>query len=180
VREAVRVFRRVCATPPLPIPMLVTSPPDDAPTPCPTPQPWAGFKPGSWQTEVDVHDFIVANVTPYEGDGAFLASATARTSALWQKVSDLFAAEREQGVLASPVARTSEPGREQTAALNLLSARLGARAAPGESCKSSPTGRPRHSRRWVARARSFRAQRPAPRAGFEHQPECPPARPAGS
>ena len=34
---------------------------------------WRGFAPGSWQSRVDVRDFIQRNYTPYEGDGAFLA-----------------------------------------------------------------------------------------------------------
>ena len=31
---------------------------------------WRDFKPGSWCTTIDVRDFIVRNVTPYEGDDA--------------------------------------------------------------------------------------------------------------
>lgn len=47
---------------------------------------WAGFKPGAWQTEVNLRDFIQTNYTPYEGDESFLADATAATTALWTQV----------------------------------------------------------------------------------------------
>ena len=48
-----------------------------------SPHPWDGFKPGFWQKEINVRDFIQQNYEPYEGDGSFLASATARTKKLW-------------------------------------------------------------------------------------------------
>ncbi|WP_404379244.1 formate C-acetyltransferase [Caenispirillum salinarum] len=56
--------------------------------------PWRGFTPGTWQREINLRDFILGNVTPYEGDAGFLAGATKRTSALWDKVSDLLRQER--------------------------------------------------------------------------------------
>ena len=64
-------------------------------------QPWAGFAPGPWQEGIDVRDFIVRNRTPFTGDGAFLAGPTARTTALWQRVLELFRQERAslKGVL---------------------------------------------------------------------------------
>jgi formate C-acetyltransferase len=58
---------------------------------------WRGFVPGKWMKEVDVRNFIQLNVTPYEGDGSFLAGPTERTARLWKKVLDLFKAEREKG-----------------------------------------------------------------------------------
>ncbi|MEM7054164.1 MAG: formate C-acetyltransferase [Pseudomonadota bacterium] len=61
--------------------------------------PWTGFSKGRWQDCIDVHDFIQTNYTPYEGDSAFLEDATERTKALWAKVLELYAAEREKGVL---------------------------------------------------------------------------------
>lgn len=60
---------------------------------------WRGFKPGAWQQAIDLRSFIQSNITPYEGDDSFLAGPTARTTALWAKLSDLFAQERERGVL---------------------------------------------------------------------------------
>ena len=37
------------------------------------PEPWAGFTSGPWQDTVDVRDFIQHNLTPFTGDGDFLA-----------------------------------------------------------------------------------------------------------
>jgi formate C-acetyltransferase len=58
------------------------------------------FKPGLWNKEIDVRDFIQQNVTPYYGDHRFLAGPTARTQAIWAKLQALFLQEREKGVLA--------------------------------------------------------------------------------
>ncbi|MET0623781.1 MAG: pyruvate formate lyase family protein, partial [Pyrinomonadaceae bacterium] len=66
--------------------------------------PWEGFKPGLWQKEINVRDFIQQNYAPYEGDGSFLAPATERTKNLWARLNELFAEERVRGVLdVSPV-----------------------------------------------------------------------------
>ncbi|MGF7177418.1 formate C-acetyltransferase [Azospirillum doebereinerae] len=66
----------------------------EAPEQQPAVRPWRGFAAGTWQREVNVRDFIQSNVTPYEGDSAFLAGATAKTTALFAEVSDLLKAER--------------------------------------------------------------------------------------
>jgi len=60
---------------------------------------WAGFKPGLWQTEINVRDFIQQNYEPYHGDAAFLAPATARTEHIWNTLKALFVEERKKGVL---------------------------------------------------------------------------------
>jgi formate C-acetyltransferase len=60
---------------------------------------WQGFKPGLWQKEVNVRDFIQQNYEPYEGDAAFLARATERTKGLWARLNALFVEERRKGVL---------------------------------------------------------------------------------
>ena len=71
---------------------------------------WTGFLPGAWQDEINVRDFIQTNYKPYEGDGAFLAAATARTKALMEKVQGLFAIERQfGGVLDIDTATVSSP-----------------------------------------------------------------------
>ncbi|WP_448204293.1 formate C-acetyltransferase [Azospirillum sp. sgz302134] len=57
-------------------------------------EPWRGFAPGAWRTEVNLRDFLVKNVHGYEGDGAFLAPASDRTAKLWGKVRDLLKEER--------------------------------------------------------------------------------------
>jgi formate C-acetyltransferase len=61
---------------------------------------WRGFRSGLWQKEIDVRDFIQHNYEPYEGDGSFLAPATARTRGIWDKLNALFVEERKKGVLA--------------------------------------------------------------------------------
>ena len=43
---------------------------------------WNNFNGGDWETGINVRDFIQKNYTPYDGDSAFLAPATARTTAL--------------------------------------------------------------------------------------------------
>ena len=60
---------------------------------------WDGFRPGLWQKEINVREFIQQNYEPYEGDGAFLAPATGRTKKLWEQLSELFVEERKVGVL---------------------------------------------------------------------------------
>ncbi len=61
--------------------------------------PWSGFDPGLWTREINVRDFIQQNVSPYYGDGTFLAGPTKRTTALWAKLQELFVEERKKGVL---------------------------------------------------------------------------------
>ena len=66
--------------------------------------PWHGFKPGLWQKQINVRDFIQQNYTTYEGEESFLEPATARTKRLWGKLSELFVEERKKGVLdVSPI-----------------------------------------------------------------------------
>jgi formate C-acetyltransferase len=60
---------------------------------------WQGFKKGLWQKEINVRAFIQLNYEPYDGDDSFLAPATARTQAIWKKLTDLFVEERKKGVL---------------------------------------------------------------------------------
>lgn len=62
------------------------------------PAAWSGFVAGPWQDAIDVRDFIQRNYTPYTGDSAFLRPATERTQRVWQKLVDMFPAERERGV----------------------------------------------------------------------------------
>ena len=69
--------------------------------------PWHGFQPGSWQTAIDVRDFIQRNYTPYHGDASFLAPATERTQKLWDKLGELLKEERARGVLAVSTDRAS-------------------------------------------------------------------------
>ena len=61
--------------------------------------PWQGFRTGLWQKEINVRDFIQQNYTPYDGDESFLAPATKRTQAIWNRLTELFVEERRKGVL---------------------------------------------------------------------------------
>jgi formate C-acetyltransferase len=61
---------------------------------------WRGFQPGPWCTSIDVRDFIVGNVTPYDGDEKFLVGPSRRTMAVWQKLQPYFKDEQKKGVLA--------------------------------------------------------------------------------
>ncbi|HEY8720716.1 formate C-acetyltransferase [Pengzhenrongella sp.] len=63
-----------------------------------TPEPWHGFVAGPWNDGIDVRDFIQRNYTPYVGDASFLAGPTARSTAIWAKLSAMFPVEREKGV----------------------------------------------------------------------------------
>ena len=61
---------------------------------------WDNFnKQGEWTKEIDVRGFIQANYTPYDGDESFLANVTEKSTKLWNKIQDLYKAEREKGVL---------------------------------------------------------------------------------
>jgi formate C-acetyltransferase len=60
---------------------------------------WLGFRTGLWQREINVRDFIQQNYEPYDGDESFLAPATSRTQALWDRLRALFVEERRKGVL---------------------------------------------------------------------------------
>ena len=57
------------------------------------------FRPGLWQTEINVRDFIQENYTPYEGDASFLTKATDRTRGIWDRLKKLFVEERKKGIL---------------------------------------------------------------------------------
>ncbi len=60
-------------------------------------QSWQGFKQGIWQDQIDVRDFIQKNYAEYTGSADFLATATARTTALMDKVQALFKLEQQRG-----------------------------------------------------------------------------------
>jgi formate C-acetyltransferase len=62
-------------------------------------EPWFAFIAGLWNKEIDVRDFIQNNVTPYDGDGKFLAGPTERTKGIMEKLKPLLAEERKKSVL---------------------------------------------------------------------------------
>ncbi len=55
------------------------------------------FKPGKWQSEINVRDFIQRNYTPYDGDSSFLEGPTEATKQLWDRCCQLFKEERDKG-----------------------------------------------------------------------------------
>jgi formate C-acetyltransferase len=59
---------------------------------------WRGFRGGEWRESISPRLFIQANYTPYDGDAAFLAGATERTTKLWGRLTAMFPRERERGV----------------------------------------------------------------------------------
>jgi formate C-acetyltransferase len=64
-----------------------------------TPAQWQGLKPGFWQSEINVRDFIQQNYSPYEGNESFLTPATDRTKKILDRLNALFVEERKKGVL---------------------------------------------------------------------------------
>lgn len=64
-----------------------------------TPSYYRGFKNGTWNTEIDVRDFIQKNYTQYDGDASFLSAPTDTTQLLWQQVLNLMIKEQKVGVL---------------------------------------------------------------------------------
>ena len=60
---------------------------------------WRGFRPGLWQKEINVRDFIQQNYQPYDGDESFLKPATTRTQGIWNRLQKLFVEERKKSVL---------------------------------------------------------------------------------
>jgi len=59
------------------------------------------FNPGKWQSTIDVRDFVLKNVRPYNGNASFLKQPTQRTKNLWQICLENLARERaNNGVLA--------------------------------------------------------------------------------
>lgn len=57
----------------------------------------SSFKSGVWQTAINTRDFIVTNLTPYDGDATFLTGPTAATKQLWEQASQLLKQERDNG-----------------------------------------------------------------------------------
>ena len=55
------------------------------------------FKPGKWQKEINVRDFIQQNYSLYEGNADFLAAPTEATVKLWKRCCELLKQERENG-----------------------------------------------------------------------------------
>ena len=53
-----------------------------------------------------MRDFIIRNVSPYDGDETFLVGPSKRTNAVWEKLQPYFQEEQKKGVLAAVDAKT--------------------------------------------------------------------------
>jgi formate C-acetyltransferase len=59
------------------------------------------FESGEWNSVINVYDFVLKNIKPYQGDGSFLQGPSLRTSRLWDAVKERLLLERQNnGVLA--------------------------------------------------------------------------------
>lgn len=58
---------------------------------------WRGFESGTWESVIDVRDFIQKNYTPYDGAYSFLKGPSRRTMQLWEELKVLLAKERKAG-----------------------------------------------------------------------------------
>ena len=73
----------------------------------------ARFQPGDWSRLINVRDFIVRNVTTYDGDEKFLAPASKWTKAVREKLQPYFQAERKKGVPAVDAQKSIDTARAQ-------------------------------------------------------------------
>ncbi|WP_304296544.1 formate C-acetyltransferase [Porphyromonas gulae] len=64
------------------------------------------FKAGLWQNEINVRDFVLHNVTPYDGDASFLCPPTERTKKVWDTCVKALAEERANNGVRSIDAHT--------------------------------------------------------------------------
>jgi len=55
------------------------------------------FKSGSWNSTIDVQNFIQMNYTPYDGDESFLAGSSLKTKHLWETCKSLLIEEHLNG-----------------------------------------------------------------------------------
>jgi len=58
---------------------------------------WQDFKGADMRNKINVRDFIISNMTVYEGDDSFLTGPTEATSQLWEQIMELTKQEREAG-----------------------------------------------------------------------------------
>lgn len=61
----------------------------------------SSFRAGHWQESIDVRDFLISNITPYDGDASFLTGPTMTTKKLWKKCLQLLSKERKNGGILS-------------------------------------------------------------------------------
>jgi formate C-acetyltransferase len=54
------------------------------------------FKTGNWNKAIDVYDFVLQNIYPYEGDQSFLAGPSEKTNKLWNICKENLLEERKK------------------------------------------------------------------------------------
>lgn len=54
----------------------------------------ANFNSGNWNEKINVRDFVLKNITPYDGDATFLKGATERTKNMWNLCLEAIKEER--------------------------------------------------------------------------------------
>ncbi len=64
------------------------------------------FKGGAWESSLNVRDFLLNNVTPYDGDASFLCGPTEKTKKVWEHCMQALKEERENGGLRSVDTKT--------------------------------------------------------------------------
>ena len=57
---------------------------------------YSTFRGSAWREQINVQDFVLSNVRPYDGDESFLAEPTERTRRLWEQCRDLLRVEQER------------------------------------------------------------------------------------
>lgn len=64
------------------------------------------FNKGRWNSEINVRDFVLQNVTPYDGDASFLSGASERTKRIWKLCLEAIKEERANNGVRSIDAET--------------------------------------------------------------------------
>ncbi len=59
---------------------------------------WESFQEGTWNSEINVRNFVQLNYTPYTGDSEFLEKPTTATTELWKQVLEMMKVETEKGI----------------------------------------------------------------------------------
>ena len=105
--------------------------------------PWSGFQPGLWQKAINVRDFIQQNYKPYDGDGSFLAPATARTRGSGRRSRSCSSRSGKRECSTSPRSRVpSPPTRPATSTVKTKSSSAcrPMRRSNARSCRTAASG----------------------------------------
>ncbi len=64
------------------------------------------FKGGAWERTLNVRDFLMLNITPYDGDASFLCGPTEKTKKVWEHCMQALKEERQNNGLRSVDTKT--------------------------------------------------------------------------